>query len=163
MYRAKKETEASDCSFNRLCPMFCTLDISFCTSCRSLFCQFPRLWTGFPNGSAGKESAYNAGDSGDSGSILGSESSPGGENGNPLQYSCLKKKPHRERNLSSHSRKGCKKSDTTEYKALENYLVKIWLVLSFLTATVEVSSLGLLLFPIALFAAHLPTCYQDLI
>ena len=92
LYRAKKETEASDCSFNRLCPMFCTLDISFCTSCRSLFCQFPRLWTGFPNGSAGKESAYNAGDSGDSGSILGSESSPGGENGNPLQYSCLKKK-----------------------------------------------------------------------
>lgn len=40
-----------------------------------------------------------------------------------------KKKSHRQRNLSSCSRKGCKKSDTTEYKALENYLVKIWLVL----------------------------------
>ena len=33
-----------------------------------------------------KESAYNAGDLG---SIPGSERSPGGGNGNPLQYSCL--------------------------------------------------------------------------
>ena len=147
--------------------ILCTSGISFSTSCRSLFCQFPRLWTGFPNGSAGRESAYNAGDSGDSDSIPGSESSPGGENGNPLQYSCLKKKkkkkPHRERNLLRYSRKCYKKSDTTEYKALENYLVKIWLVLSFLTATVGIISLGLLLFPIALFAPHLPTCCQDLI
>ena len=74
-----------------------------------------------------------------------------------------KKKPHRERNLLRYSRKCYKKSDTTEYKALENYLVKIWLVLSFLTATVGIISLGLLLFPIALFAPHLPTCCQDLI
>ena len=36
-----------------------------------------------------KESAGNAGDAGDSGSILGSGRSPGGGNGNPLQYSCL--------------------------------------------------------------------------
>ena len=35
---------------------------------------------------SGKESACNAGDVG---SILGSEISPGEENGNPLQYSCL--------------------------------------------------------------------------
>ena len=34
----------------------------------------------------------NAGDTGDAGSILGSGRSPGGERGNPLQYSCLKKK-----------------------------------------------------------------------
>ena len=40
--------------------------------------------------SAGKESACKAGDTGDSGSIPGSERSPGGGNGNPLQYSCLK-------------------------------------------------------------------------
>ena len=41
---------------------------------------------GFPCGSDGKESASNAGDPG---SILGSGRSPGGGNGNPLQYSCL--------------------------------------------------------------------------
>ena len=44
---------------------------------------------GFPNGSAGKESTCNAGNSGDTGSISGLGRSPGGGNGNPLQYSCL--------------------------------------------------------------------------
>ena len=41
---------------------------------------------GFPCGSVGKASAYNAGDPG---SIPGSGGSPGEGNGNPLQYSCL--------------------------------------------------------------------------
>ena len=41
---------------------------------------------GFPGGSDGKESAYNAGDLG---SIPGSGRSPGEGNGNPLQYSSL--------------------------------------------------------------------------
>ena len=41
---------------------------------------------GFPGGSDGKESACNAGDPG---SIPESGKSPGEENGNPLQYSCL--------------------------------------------------------------------------
>ena len=41
---------------------------------------------GFPGGSDGKESAYNAKDPG---SIPGSGSYPGEGNGNPLQYSCL--------------------------------------------------------------------------
>ena len=45
---------------------------------------------GFPNGLAGKESACNVGDTGDAGSISESGTSPGGGNGNPLQYSCLK-------------------------------------------------------------------------
>ena len=45
---------------------------------------------GFTNGSVDKESTYKAGDTGDAGSIPGSRSSPGGENGDPLQYSCLK-------------------------------------------------------------------------
>ena len=39
--------------------------------------------------SAGKECVCNAGDTGDSGSIPGQGRSPGGGNGNPLQYSCL--------------------------------------------------------------------------
>ena len=37
----------------------------------------------------GKESACSAGDTGDVGLIPGLERSPGGESGNPLQYSCL--------------------------------------------------------------------------
>ena len=40
----------------------------------------------FPSGSDGKASAYNAGDLG---SIPGLVRSPGGGNGNLLQYSCL--------------------------------------------------------------------------
>ena len=40
----------------------------------------------FPSGSDGKVSAYNAGDPG---STHGWGRSPGEENSNPLQYSCL--------------------------------------------------------------------------
>ena len=40
-------------------------------------------------GSDGKELACNAGAAGEAGSIPGSGRSPGEENGNPLQYSCL--------------------------------------------------------------------------
>ena len=45
---------------------------------------------GFPGGSDGKKSAYNAGDSlGSIGSIPGSGKSPREGNGYPCQYSCL--------------------------------------------------------------------------
>ena len=44
---------------------------------------------GFPDGSVGKESACNGGDTGDAGSIPESGRSLGEENGNPLQCSCL--------------------------------------------------------------------------
>ena len=44
---------------------------------------------GFPGDTSGKESTYNAGDTGDVGSIPGSRRSPGGGHGNLLQYSCL--------------------------------------------------------------------------
>ena len=37
----------------------------------------------------GKESAHNAGDEADMDPIPGLERSPGGGQGNPLQYSCL--------------------------------------------------------------------------
>ena len=47
------------------------------------------LYRGFPNTSVGKESACNAGDTGGAVLIPGSRRSPGGGNGNPLQYSCL--------------------------------------------------------------------------
>ena len=44
------------------------------------------VFLGFPGGSDGKESICNVGDSG---SIPGSGSPPGGGHGTPLQYSCL--------------------------------------------------------------------------
>ena len=46
--------------------------------------------TGFLDGSVGEESACNAEDTGDMGSVPGSRRVQGGENSNPLQYSCLK-------------------------------------------------------------------------
>ena len=47
---------------------------------------------GFPGGSVIKKKILptNSGDPKDSGLIPGSERSPGGRNGNPLQYSCLR-------------------------------------------------------------------------
>ena len=45
------------------------------------------IW--LPQWLSGRESACNAGDTGDVGSFPGVGRSPGGGNGNPLQYSCL--------------------------------------------------------------------------
>ena len=45
---------------------------------------------GLPRCLSGKESSANEDDSGNMGSIPQLERSPGGGNGNPLQYSCLK-------------------------------------------------------------------------
>jgi len=44
---------------------------------------------GFPSGSVGKESTYNAQDAGDVNLIPGSGRFTGGGHGNPFQYSCL--------------------------------------------------------------------------
>ena len=57
-----------------------------------------------------KESTCNVGDLG---SIPALGRSPGGEHGNPLQYSCLEN-PHGQRNLAGYSPWGHKESDTTE-------------------------------------------------
>ena len=65
---------------------------------------------GFPGGSDGKESACNAGDLG---LIPGLGRSPGGEHGNPLQYSCLEN-PHELRSLASYSPCGRKELHMTE-------------------------------------------------
>ena len=56
-----------------------------------LFPKFPLR--NFPGGSAGKESACNAGDLS---SIPGWGRSPGEGNGNPLQYACLENPKDRE-------------------------------------------------------------------
>ena len=52
---------------------------------QTVFCHVLKS-LGFPGGSDGKESACNVGYKG---SVLRSGRSPGGGNGNPLQYSCL--------------------------------------------------------------------------
>ena len=67
---------------------------------------------GFPGGSVVKNPPANAGDTGDSGSIPGLGRSPGGGNGNSLQYSCLEKS-HGQRNLAGYSLWGHKESDMT--------------------------------------------------
>ena len=58
----------------------------FFISCPSHKTSFPPLW---PQWLSGKESACNAGDTGDAGLIPGLGRAPGKGNGNPLQYSCL--------------------------------------------------------------------------
>ena len=68
---------------------------------------------GFPGDTSGKEPISNAADIRDAGSISGSERSPGGGNGNPLQYSCLEN-PHGQRSLVSCSPRACKESDRIE-------------------------------------------------
>ena len=45
---------------------------------------------GFPDGSAGKESTYNAGDTEFMVRTLGQEDPRNEENGNPVHYPCLK-------------------------------------------------------------------------
>ena len=57
-----------------------------------------------------KESTYSVGDLG---SIPGLGRSPGGEHGNPLQYSCLEN-PHEQRSRASYNPWDHKESDMTE-------------------------------------------------
>ena len=54
---------------------------------------FPPM--GLPAGSVVKNPPVNAADTGDMGLIPGSGRSPGGGNGNPLQYSCLENSTNR--------------------------------------------------------------------
>ena len=72
---------------------------------------------GFPVDSSGKKNLpASAGDIRDVGLIPGSGRSPGGGNGNPLQYSCLENSMDRGAWWApwGHSPRGHKESDTTE-------------------------------------------------
>ena len=68
------------------------------------------VFVGFPGGSDGKETTYNAGDLG---SIPGLGRFSGGRHGNPLQYSCLENS-HGQRSLVGYSPRAHKESDMTE-------------------------------------------------
>ena len=73
--------------------------------------MYTPMW-GFPGGSVVKNLPANAGDMGDLGSTPGSERFPGGDNYNPLQYSCLEKS-HGQRSLGP-SVHEITESDTTD-------------------------------------------------
>ena len=79
-----------------------------------VYVSFTTTWDSFSRASQVAEVVTNppanAGDVRDAGSIPGSGRSPGEGNGNPIQYSCLKK-PHGQR---SYIPEGCKESDRTE-------------------------------------------------
>jgi len=72
---------------------------------------------GFPDGSVDKEASCNARDTGDVSLIPESGRSPGGEKGNPLQYSCLEKSMNRGTWQVTVGPWGCKELDTTEHTA----------------------------------------------
>ena len=77
------------------------------------YCSFlclSNIPCGFPGGSDGKESTYNAGDLC---SIPGLGRSPGKSSGNPLQYSCLEN-PHGQRSLLGYNLWVHQESDMTE-------------------------------------------------
>ena len=69
---------------------------------------------GFPSGSAGKESACNAGDRVNTGLIPGLGRSSGEGNGNPLQYYGLEKF-HGQSSQGGYSPWGHKESDMTKH------------------------------------------------
>ena len=73
----------SDSLINLLLP---TTQSKLLWTLKAFFDEPPWKLLRLPRWLGGKESACNAGDAG---SIPGSGRSPGGENGNPLQYSCL--------------------------------------------------------------------------
>ena len=74
-----------------------------------------------PDGSAGKESAYNAGDTDDMGSISGSGRSSGEWQHTPV---FLLEKSHWQRSLVGYSPKCCKELDMTEW--LSTSFAKCW-------------------------------------
>ena len=69
------------------------------------------LYGGFPGCSVLKNPPDNAGDTGP---VSGSGRSPGGENGNPLQYFCLENPMDSLRSLASYSPWGREALDTAE-------------------------------------------------
>ena len=72
-----------------------------------------------------KNTAANAGDIRDLGSIPGSGRFPGGGNGNPLQYSCLENPM--DRGAWQTSSKGLKESDKTERLTHTHSDLNCWL------------------------------------
>ena len=75
-----------------------------------------------------KSPPANAGDIRDTGSISGSERSPGGGNGNPLQSSCLENPMDRGAWWATVHRMGHKELDRTE--ATEHACMQVFLIMA---------------------------------
>ena len=81
---------------------------------------------GFPGGSDGKKSACNVGDLG---LIPGLGRSPGGEHGNPCQYSCLENH-HGQRNLAGYSPWGHKELHMTEQLSMTHSILYLMILVT---------------------------------
>ena len=86
------------------------------------------IFLGSPFDSDDKESACSTGDLG---SVPGFRRSPGGGNGNPLQYSCLWNHMDSQRNTLGYSPWGCKELDMTEWLSIVQY-IHVWDIISLL-------------------------------
>ena len=80
---------------------------------------------GCPHGSVIQNLPANARDTRDAGLIPGLGGSPGIENGNPLQYSCLENPMDRGAWRATYSPWSPKQSETTELLTLFTYLILI--------------------------------------
>ena len=89
------------------------------------FCYITKAFPGIPDGSAGKESARSAGDTGDAASIPGSGRAPGGGKWEPTPV-FLPEKSHEQRSLAGCSPKGHKESDTTEQLSSKSMALSLW-------------------------------------
>ena len=72
------------------------------------------IYMGFPGDTVVKNLPANVGDTRDMGLIPGSGRFPGGENGNPLQCSCLENPMDRGAWWTTYNPLGCRESDMTE-------------------------------------------------
>ena len=77
----------------------------------------------FPGGSMVKNPPVNPGDKGDTGLIPGSEKSPGGGHGKPLQYFCLEN--FMDRGAWQATGLGLQKSDTTQQLHHHQWLMRV--------------------------------------
>ena len=84
-----------------------------------------------------KNPPANAGGVRDAGSIPGSEQSPWGGHGNPLQYSCLEKF-HGQRNLAGYSPWVHKESDTTERLHIQFVNLPFYIVYMYVTLHIDI-------------------------
>ena len=79
------------------------------------------ILTGSPGATSGKEPACQCRRLRDRGLIPEWGRSPGGEHGNPLQYSCLKN-PKERKSLVGYSPQGHKELDTTEVTGVRRFM-----------------------------------------
>ena len=80
------------------------------------------LYLRVPSGAVVKNPPASAGDARDMDSIPGSGRSPGGGNGNLLQYACLKNSIDRGGSFRSYSSRGHKDSDMTEHTHIHMFI-----------------------------------------